>query len=87
MTIPGFTAEASAYESTRQYRGFALDGAHEASGVSPASTHADEAAIGPIDPCRRCARMFGCTKSRCLCQCDGGIPLANSHAHCGFLCT
>lgn len=87
MTIPGFTAEASAYESRRQYRGFALDGTLRASGVSLAGALAPQAPIEPIDPCRRCARMFGCAKNRCLCQCDGGVPIASSHAHCGFLCT
>jgi hypothetical protein len=87
MTIPGFTAEASAYESTSQYSVFAWDGTHGTRGVSPASTHTDQALPGGIDPCRRCNRMTGCARSRCLCQCDGGIPVASSHAHCGFLCT
>jgi hypothetical protein len=87
MTIPGFTAEASAYKSTGQYHMSALDGAHRTLGVSPASAHTDQALAGPIDPCRRCIRMSGCARSRCLCQCDGGIPIASSHAHCGFLCT
>ncbi len=79
MTIPGFTADAAIYEGAGQYRVSATRSDRGTPGVTPASII--------VDPCRRCSRMTGCAKSRCLCQCDGGIAMSNSHAHCGFLCT
>jgi hypothetical protein len=86
MTIPGFTAEASVYEGAGQYRAPLMLGTRSTPGISPAYATTDLAS-GGLDPCRLCSRMTGCAKSRCLCRCDGGIAISNSHAHCGFLCT
>jgi len=102
MKIPGFTADAAAYSNAGQYylRGlYAADGSHS---ITPAGTcscpncpDANCACTCNLPPpppppppdCRRCNGLSPCGRLRCLCDCNGGFPVNNQHAPCGFLCT
>jgi hypothetical protein len=94
MNIPGFAAESSVYVTKRQYRISGMRGGSIRNRITPAGTCTctDPACTWscpvppPPDDCTRCRRLTGCAKSRCLCECVGGIVINNPHAPCGFRC-
>src|SRR5215471_14749317 len=98
MNMPGFNAEATFYGRTRQYQtrsGMNQVGGLRAS-ISPAGcTCTDPNCTCTCQPppppdCSHCGGLPLCAKSRCLCECAGGIPVRvppSQHFPCGFACT
>jgi hypothetical protein len=83
MSLPGFHAAASMYQTKEQYR---TNGMRIASGQS---SGVNLAQFAVFDPCAHCRFLPNpCARARCACICAGGdlIPVSPIISHCGFLC-
>ena len=43
----------------------------------------------PSDPClQQCGKILNaCARKRCVCKCEGGVPVPAPGIPCGFVCT
>lgn len=98
MKLPGFTAEAALHEAMNTYRpsGLMRQSAATRNGVVLAGTCTctDPGCTWtcptpqPPNACTRCEPLSGCAKLKCLCECEGGIPVpVDAPTRCGWVCT
>jgi hypothetical protein len=82
MSMPGFSAAASLYQTDEQYRSRIENIPSSWNSITLAQTAA-------FDPCAHCRSLPSpCARARCACVCAGGdvIPVSPIISHCGFLC-
>jgi hypothetical protein len=83
MSMPGFNAALSLYDTNEQYRPNSIRY------VSGNRREIRVAQVASFDPCARCLHLVDpCARARCACICAGGdvIPVSRLISRCGFLC-
>ena len=98
LSLPQFTAEAALYKSMSNFRSSGL--MHQSSATGNGITLAGSCtctdpgctctcpASPPPNHCSGCEKLSGCAQLKCLCSCEGGIPVyVDAPTRCGWVCT